>query len=359
MSLHLDSVSDFYSNDLSKYNNFNTTYNFDIDDGTKLAKLPDDKIYPMPNPANYTMNRQIIGYAKFVDNPEYNKFIQKVDSEMCNNKVVHICPISFEEIVTPGITCYGNVYDAAAIKDWVRNHDIDPLCGRYLFTKHIVTTEIDMDKLEEHQKKIRDNLRLAYNHPIDLMYPEIKMKELQAVQQHIAKLNNVDKQIWNEYNLLKMEYFRTPGLSKSGFPDHTYIDRYDSISRPIGTGYGVEFIDLSGDIMAKFEFKLETYKGLSFNGTNLSNNVFYECKFQRCTFIGANLSGAVFHYCDFSGEETIFAGAITDSETIFSDCMIEDIGSWKKQIYLDDVKRCLKHRLLEGIYDVKVFENVR
>lgn len=362
MSIRLESVSDFYDNDLDKYNSFDIHYL----DGTPVAKkpkLPDETIYPMPNPARYSMNNTIMGYAvyKADEFEKYDKYIQKVEVEECNGKQIWVCPISFDEIKNPGITCYGNVYEKSFIEEWVKTHDTDPLCGRILFTKCIISRGLEnmsADNIYEIQKKIRNNLKLAFRQPFELMYPEVKMQEIRKTQAHIAQFKGDDKLHWAQYTMYKKSYFRTPGKCKSGFPEPFFIDQFDEISRPNNTGHGVQFVDLSSNPDDKYELKVENYKGLSFIGTDLSNNVFYECKFHRCVFIGAILKGTIFHRCDFSGEEVNFAEAITDQETRFIDCMIEDVGSWHKKIYRDDVEMCLKHRLLEGNHKIEVIENM-
>lgn len=362
MSIRLECVSDFYGNDLDKYNRFELQY-FEDTHVAKKPRLPDETVYPMPNPARYNMNNIIIGYAVYdaSEFEKYDKYIQKVDVEECAGQKVWMCPISFDEIKTPGITCYGNVYEKSFIEEWVKTHDIDPLCGRILFTKHIVSRGIGLsehENIHEVQKKIRNNLKLAFRQPFELMYPEVKMQEIRKTQSYISQLKGDDKKRWDKYSMYKKAYFRSPGNCKSGFPEPFFIDQFDEVSRPENTGHGVQFIDISSDPDDKFEFKVENYKSLSFIGADLSNNVFYECKFHRCVFMGAILRGTIFHHCDFSGEEVNFAEAVTDQDTRFIDCMIEDVGSWTKKIYRDDVELCLKHRLLEGNHKIEVIENM-
>ena len=262
-----------------------------------------------------------------------------------------ICHITFEPITKIGITCYGHIYEYSEIRKWVSNHDTDPISGRFLFTKKITTVPLTTDrkKLKEWQKKIRDNQTILANYPHELLFPETKIKTVAEIANRIASFNEVETANWQKYCQLKLSVFRDPYVGKSGFPQLNYIDSYDQIPRPINTGCAFEFMQLAGDMFDKYQHNGINFKGMTFNGADISNNYFMQCKFNRCTFIGANLDGCIFMGCDFLGEEVNFAGAKVTSETQFIDCRIEDIGSWLYTTNLESVKKILEHRhLAEG-----------
>jgi hypothetical protein len=267
-----------------------------------------------------------------------------------------ICPISFEPIKELAMTCYGQIYEKEEIEAWLSGHDTDPLSGRFMFTKKLITKGIDPNNIKYWQKKIRENMQILYNYPVELLYPETKVNEVNVIKQKIRSFDESNQEIWKEYTKDKLSYFRNPSNYKSEFNRKQYIYRDNSLKRIPDTGTGFEYIDLSADYFTKFQHVGQSFKSTSFNGADLSNNVFVQCQFSRCTFIGANLSATIFHGCSFLGEEVNFANAFSTDETQFIDCNVEDIGDWTSWKIQEKVKQCLKRRLLNGPFIVLSFD---
>jgi hypothetical protein len=266
-----------------------------------------------------------------------------------------ICPISFEPIVELAMTCYGQIYEKEEIQNWLMEHDTDPLSGRFMFTKQLITKGIDRKNIKYWQKKIRENMQILYNYPIELLYPETKVKEVAEIKKNIWNFDEINQNLWKKYNSNMLLCFRNPSLSKHNINGNKNINNING-QRPPGTGIGFEYIDLSGDYFSKHQHAKQNFKSTSFNGADLSNNVFVECQFSRCTFIGANLSATIFHGCSFLGEEVNFANASSTDETQFIDCKVEDIGDWTSWQTREKVEQSLKRRLLDGSFTVLSFD---
>jgi hypothetical protein len=267
-----------------------------------------------------------------------------------------ICPISFEPIEELAMTCYGQIYEKEDIENWLMEHDTDPISGRFMFTKQLITKGIDRNNIKYWQKKIRENMQILYNYPIELLYPEDKVNEVRKVKENIRNFDESFQKIWKEYSNNKLSCFRNPSITKDSLGTNKYIYYDNAVQRPLGTGSGFEYIDLSGDYFTKFQSVGQNFKLTSFNGADLSNNVFVQCQFSRSTFIGANLSATIFHGCSFLGEEVNFADASCTDETQFIDCKVEDIGDWTSWKICEKVEQCLKRRLLKGPFVVLSFD---
>ena len=263
-----------------------------------------------------------------------------------------ICPISIEPIEELAMTCYGHVYEKSVIQEWFMDHDTDPISGRYLFTKSLITKGIDKKNIKESQKKIRNNMLILSNYPIELLYPENKVKEVKNTGLRIREFDGQNSENWKNFSIQQLSYFRSTDTSKYTIPQNIYINKDYDYPRPSDTGTDFEFLNLSGDYFNKFQHIGQNFKGASFNGADLSCNVFIQCLFNRCTFIGANIAATVFHGCSFLGEEVNFANASTSEDTQFIDCFAEDVGDWTKWNDPQKVKLCFKNRLLREPYTV-------
>lgn len=282
-----------------------------------------------------------------------NAEIMQVEIETNNDGEEEIiCPISIEPIEELAMTCYGHVYEKSVIQEWIMNHDTDPISGRYLFTKSLITKGIDRKNIRASQKKIRDNMLILSNYPTELLYPEHKVKEVNQMAQKIRNFTGSEEEEWKNYSINQLSYFRNPDAAKQTIPRNRYLNTDGDYPRPMGTGKDFEFLNLSGDYFNKFQHIGQNFKGASFNGADLSSNVFIQCYFNRCTFICANISAAVFHGCTFLGEEVNFAGASASEDTQFIDCTAEDVGDWSKWTDPQKVKLCFKNRLLTEPYSV-------
>ena len=264
------------------------------------------------------------------------------------------CPISFETLDETNIamTCYGQYYEINTIRDWMMEHDTDPIARRFLYTKALITKGIDLKNIKVSQKKIQQNMLILSNYPHELIYPDNKIKEIKKTQQTIRNFEGEIREMWTQYCIDKLSYFRNPDVSKQTIPRNRYLNQNGDYPRPEGTGKDFEYMDLSGDYFNKFQHINQNFKGTSFNGADLSNNVFVQCAFNRCTFVGANIASTVFHGCSFLGEEVNFADASVSDETQFIDCSAENIGDWTRWTDPQMVKLCFKNRYLEGPYSV-------
>ena len=56
------------------------------------------------------------------------------------------CPINLTLFEDPVMTCVKKTYERAAIEDWLREHDVDPMTNQPLFTKYV---RIDFDMREK------------------------------------------------------------------------------------------------------------------------------------------------------------------------------------------------------------------
>jgi hypothetical protein len=338
-------------------------YNYDgtIDDLQTTYKeitpemSADRKLFPLPKPS-----RSRITMHEFLKYPEYDEEqytnsgeIMEISTETNNEGEDElICPITTEPIKHLAMTCYGHVYEEEEIREWMQDNDLDPISGRYLYTKTLITHGIDRKNIRKSQKKIRDMMMLLHNYPVSLLYPEQLVKEVNCIKSKINTLSDDDTSKWQKYSASKLYYFRNPETNKSGFPEKYQIDKYDKDPRPEGTGHGFEYVNLSCTCYNKHQHNNQIFKSTSFNGSNLRNNVFVQSTFSRATWVGADISGCVFLGCTILGEEVNFAGAISDSETQFMDCRIEDIGDWSMQTIPEMVELALKHRLLTTPFQV-------
>ena len=182
--------------------------------------------------------------------------------------------------------------------------------------------------------------------------PTISHLQLCSEALNILKFDEKTAKNWKQYNVETLSFFRNPDNDKQGYYNNYGLYSDGTTARPVGTGIGFEYSDLSGDYFNKFEHVNQSFKGCSFNGADLSCNVFIQCNFSRCTFIGANIASCVFHGCSFLGEEVNFAGCSSNDDTLFIDCRVEDIGDWTPYTDINIVRRCLEHRLLKDTFDV-------
>lgn len=339
----------------------------------------DRSLFPQPDPMDYRMTSVIWAFPKYTEElsvsefkkkyldkseetveDKANEIVARVSEEILevetetndNGDIELICPITTEPIEEIAMTCHGHIYEKSEIEMWMQNHDTDPISGRYLYTKRLITKGIDVKNIRQCQKKIRDNMLILYNYPRELIYPEEIVKQVKATQDYILAFDEKETEIWKQYSLQKKSYFRDPNITKICMGKNKYILQDTDIVRPKNTGKGFEYLDLSGDYFNRYQNIGQSYKGASFNGANLSGNVFIQCQFSRCTFIGANIASCIFHGCSFLGEEVNFAGATSSDETQFIDCRVEDIGSWTAHSDIDLVKRCLNNRLLKESFEV-------
>ena len=345
----------------------------------------DRTYFPEPNRNSSRMSRIIWAYPKYTEElsvVEFQKYLdslkQELDDKMedmetdiekekeikTNNTEQNnmtdddddelLCPISLEPLDESNIamTCYGQYYDINTIRSWMMEHDTDPIAGRFLYTKSLITKGINLKNIKESQKKIQQNMLILSNYPHELIYPDDKIKEVAATQQYIRQFEGQMREDWTQYCIDKLSYFRNPDAYKYTIPTNQYLNNNDELNRPEGTGKDFEYIDLSGDYFNKFQHIGQVFKGASFNGADLSNNVFVQCAFNRCTFIGTNIASSVFHGCSFLGEEVNFADASTSDETQFIDCSAENIGDWTKWTDPQMIKLCFKNRFLKGAYSV-------
>jgi hypothetical protein len=354
----VNDITDITDTNIINITNIDTNTNIDIKLESKEPPKPEDKFKSM----GIIIEKQMDDIVQNVNKDDSDESDEEIDEINAHGDDVGdedelICHITFEPITKIGMTCYGNIYEYDEICKWVSKNDTDPISRRLLFTKKIVTIPLTTDrkKLKRWQKKIRENQTILANYPHELLYPEAKIKEVFDTINRISAFQGEQLNQWKLYSQHKLSTFRDPNYSKCGFPIVNYIDQYDQIARPPNTGCAFEYIQMGGDMFDKYQHNNINFKGMTFNGADISNNYFVQCIFSRCTFIGTNLSGCIFMGCYFQGEEVNFAGAKVTEDTQFIDCIMEDIGSWNTCSDLQQVKKILEHRHLAEGYQVNSF----
>lgn len=327
--------------------------NMDSDTVITPEMSADISKFPAPNPERYNINTVIWKYPDPANLPlEDPKNILKPDIEEIDGVKEYNCPITMDVIQEMAMTCHGHIYEKSAIEEWLQKNNTDPMTGKVIYTKTLITKGIDKDNIQAEQIRVRDMMRQLWHYPVELFYPAEILSKISKTKQRIANFNDEEAQAWTEYETDKKYHFQNPDYSKCSFPVATYLDENDNYTRPEGTGYGFEYIDLSCPPDNKYQHSDCNCKSTSFNGADLSNNVFIQCRFNRCTFISTDLSGCIFQNCTFAGEEVNFTDAKTSTETNFIDCQVEDIGNWNLLTDQDDVKKALNHRNLAGKFIV-------
>jgi hypothetical protein len=249
----------------------------------------------------------------------------------------HICPITLEPIKVYGITCYGSIYEYDAIKKWLESNNIDPGTNLPLPTKAL--SKVDKSEYQEKNREQVKKNTLLWCYQYKLIVDSIK-----KYNDIILIKNSIDLKSFEKYNQMKRDQFINleDNFYYSTLVCQGNVDSQDTISRPCGTGQGLQFIDLSNLVIQN-----KNFKGCDFSFANLENTKFIQCNLSRTNFISSNLKNCKFLMCEFIGEETSFYKANVDS-CIFFLCSMEYVEKWQRETNWSKQKEILKKRL----YDV-------
>ncbi len=254
-----------------------------------------------------------------------------------------ICPISLEEIKTAGITCVGSIYDYDNITKWLTKNSTDPVTNLVLPTK-LIARKVGLSK--ESLIKYADNIRTntkGWNFPFKLV------NDSPIIYDELAKLKpNTDTPEWIEYNLAKSAQI-------DNYVDHSAYDKLctgiedkdDDMKRPKNTSSGFQFITIQDKYISNKKFKLERFDFVHFK-----NCIFDDCDMSSTRFIGTIFDNVLFRNCSFIGEKISFYKATIGRGLIFDGCTVEYLEKWVTAESVDEIRKILANRLLEGEYVV-------
>lgn len=235
----------------------------------------------------------------------------------------HICPITFEPIKKYGMTCYGNIYEYDAIKEWFESNDTDPINNLMCPNKFVMLLRSNKEKdIFLAQENAKHNFKYTYPEFHTFRECKLNYEKLKSIYDMINESDD-----WINYNVIKKQKFideEFDGMIYYGGCENVLekLDENDIMNRPDNTGAGYQFIKLS-----EISIKNKGYKSFKFEFVDFTNSLFINCDFSRCTFIGCKLDGVVFAKCRFIGEQNCFYKSTTN-KTKFFNCCIEPIGKW-------------------------------
>lgn len=263
-----------------------------------------------------------------------------------NNKTKYICPITQEPIEKFGVLCTGSFYEYSAINEWLKHNNTDPLTNLALPIRKIYTDDINSENIKFKKDEIKQNFENDWMKLFTLPFlPYQILENVNKIKNNIRNMDQATKVNWSVYQDIKRNYISDRNYDSSlhsrGLQNP--FDNDDIISRPIDTGFGYEFINLS-DLNMKYKH----FKSTSFNGADLSDTRFSDCDFSRCTFIGTNMTNTEFINCIFIGNEICFLDCQTNEDTYFSNCTFEKLGSWIQTKKSSEIKTILTERLLKN-----------
>jgi hypothetical protein len=220
-----------------------------------------------------------------------------------------VCPITQDVIRDPVRTAAGIVYERAAITEWLRANESDPVARCWLPTKHL--WPVAADDTRSAAEFVRTDLLWAVTLPF----------------YHVAHQNahpfKCDARNTRAYSKARMDDLqRRPLLYyASSAPDDAQIDAQLGVVRAPNTGTGMQCLDWRG-IVDHVNFKC-----VDLRGSALAGSVFIGCDFGKCNFAFTDLRRVTFWGCIFRGETTIFAGAAMDGAMLV-DCGVESHRGW-------------------------------
>jgi hypothetical protein len=288
----------------------------------------------------------------------------KSDFEKFLENDMLICPITMEPIKVAACTILGYIYEKDAIIEWLKQSDRDPATNQKMKDLHITTLrsfsplyEYNLNDLKREVMSCNMSAKRIATRYVELLGNPVSIsnfRETKMVYKKLREYKDVVDGLYEEAEWETYKEFRRNMYINNyvcpyidgAYMGESYLEKIvkmDTVVRPANTGFGYQFISLDGLKVKGVEHKLER-----FDFSDLSNSVFIECGFSRCTFIGANLSGTVFINCSFIGEQVSFYKSI--GIPTFSNCCIEPVGSWNG-VYSDDSPdefiKCLQNRGLD------------
>ena len=83
---------------------------------------------------------------------------EKVEEEKFDENF-GICPIKLEYMKHPVLTPSGNYYEKAAIIDWIKKNQTDPMTREKLTVDMLIEDKEYSKKIKEYKKKFRKEIR--------------------------------------------------------------------------------------------------------------------------------------------------------------------------------------------------------
>jgi len=225
------------------------------------------------------------------------------------------CPITLETIKDKRFTYHGYCYEKVAIKEWLTKNNTDPCSNLELPTKKLFKNikDIKIDILTEGElnKKYLELREVKINE-------EFKNYSTYARETFIEGINHPSD----------IYFSQSPNLEE-GIENNQRVDIVN-IERPLNSGKGYQFIDLSNSIVIG-----QTYDQSLFDFCSLYKCEFLNCKFINCSFIGSNLSYTKFVQCEFKGRKLNFYRSYCEGIE-FIDCEFDNPNfvDWCNQKFL-------------------------
>jgi len=250
------------------------------------------------------------------------------------------CPISHEEVSRVcGITVNGSAYKYEAIKDWFKHSDRDPLTNLSLPSTFVVRYRFFTNEgLEAKCKSMRDSLA-GWCPNFKLMDPAALDPILEKVKHCWTVMGpHMDSPLWRTYvefiyDLLKKDDNNPIYL---GWKKEEIMGPLRGKRTEVLTALGVDpsifppndfFVCVP--LNASLIEDIPCFKGVSFNGADVSGVIPEKVQFQRTKWIGARFRGAIFVKSSFIGEGVTFYGCAKSGDSEMIDCIVEKGFTWK------------------------------
>lgn len=233
-----------------------------------------------------------------------------------------ICPITQCTIEHPAITVFGNVYEASAIKEWLKDNITDPLTNQVLPVSYLFEPKQSASPIEDLAKTYSENARTWCSFLCTINWYKqqnpIEMKALRGTTKNDFAIERIKTE--KSYN-----YYFNQGKEEYKLPIGVLMTCL-SIRQDHGNAFK------SMDVIA----------------ADMKGCTFINCTFHHCNFSFSDISDCLFIGCVFSGN-TCFYDTDTNERTAFIQCSCEETWCWKTYSDEENVFRLLRQRGLHHL----------